>query len=94
MQGFAIARVVGEEAEIENIVVDRKSQNQGLGAALLQQVIDRARSRNARHLFLEVRQSNAAARALYKKSGFALSGRRRAYYTRPSEDAVLYTRAL
>ena len=92
--GFAIARVVGEEGEIENIVVDRKRQNQGLGTKLLQKMMDRARSRNARRLFLEVRESNAAARALYEKCGFALSGRRRAYYTSPSEDAVHYTRTL
>ena len=94
LRGFAIARAVGEEGEIENIVVDRKRQNQGLGAKLLEKIIQRSRSQNVRRLFLEVRESNAAARALYQKCGFALSGRRRAYYTSPNEDAVLYTRKL
>jgi len=94
VRGFVIARVVGEEGEIENIVVDRRRQNQGLGAKLLQKVIEHSRSENARRLFLEVRESNAAARALYEKCGFALSGRRRAYYSSPSEDALLYTRKL
>jgi ribosomal-protein-alanine N-acetyltransferase len=91
VRGFAIARVVGEEGEIENIVVDHKRQNQGWGTGLLLRMIERARSRNVSRLFLEVRESNPAARALYEKCGFALSGRRRAYYTRPSEDAVVYT---
>jgi len=92
--GFAVARVVGEEVEIENIVVDRKRWNQGLGTRLLEKVIERSRSRNASRLFLEVRESNPAARALYEKCGFVLSGRRRADYTSPSEDAVLYARKL
>jgi ribosomal-protein-alanine N-acetyltransferase len=94
LRGFAIARLVGEEGEIENIVVDRKRQNLGLGTQLLQRMMEDSRSRNASRLFLEVRESNAAARALYEKCGFALGGRRRAYYTSPTEDAVLYSRKL
>jgi len=92
VRGFAIARVVGEEVELENIVVDRKRRNQGLGTKLVEKIMERSKSRNASRLFLEVRESNPAARALYEKCGFVLSGRRRAYYTSPSEDAVLYTR--
>jgi ribosomal-protein-alanine N-acetyltransferase len=94
VRGFAVARVVGEEVEIENIVVDRKRRHQGLGTKLLEKMIERSRSGNASRLFLEVRESNPAARALYEKCGFVLSGRRRAYYTSPREDAVLYTRKL
>jgi len=94
LQGFAIARLVGEEGELENIVVDRKRRHQGLGTRLLEKIIEGSRSQNASRLFLEVRESNPAARALYEKCGFVLSGRRRAYYTSPSEDAVVYTREL
>lgn len=94
LRGFAIARMVGEEGEVENIVVDPTQRQQGLGTRLLEKMIERSRSRNVSRLFLEVRQSNPAARALYEKCGFVLSGRRRAYYTGPSEDAVLYTREL
>ena len=92
VRGFAIARVVGEEVELENIVVDRNRRNQGLGTKLVEKIMERSQSRNASRLFLEVRESNPAARALYEKCGFVLSGRRRAYYTSPSEDAVVYTR--
>jgi ribosomal-protein-alanine N-acetyltransferase len=94
VRGFAIARVVGEEVELENIVVDRKRRNQGLGTQLIEKIMQGSKSRNATRLFLEVRESNPAARALYEKCGLVLSGRRRAYYTSPSEDAVLYTRKL
>lgn len=94
VRGFIIARVVGEEVEIENIVVDRKRRNQGLGTKLVENIVERSGSRNASRLFLEVRESNPGARALYEKCGFVLSGRRRAYYSSPSEDAVLYTRTL
>ena len=92
VRGFAIARVVGEEVELENIVVDRKRRNQGLGTRLVERIMEKSKSRNASRLFLEVRESNPAARALYEKCGFVVSGRRRAYYTSPREDAVLYTR--
>jgi [ribosomal protein S18]-alanine N-acetyltransferase len=91
VRGFAIARVVGEEVELENIVVDRKRRNQGLGTKLMQKIMEGSRARNASRLFLEVRESSPAARALYEKCGLVLSGRRRAYYRSPSEDAVLYT---
>jgi len=94
VRGFAVARVVGEEVEIENIVIDRTRRHQGLGTGLLEKMIERSRAHNARRLFLEVRESNPAARALYEKCGFVLSGRRRAYYTSPREDAVLYARKL
>lgn len=94
VQGFAIARIAGGEAEIENIVVDCKRRNQGLGTRLLEEMVERSRSRNASRLFLEVRESNPAARALYEKCGFVVSGRRRAYYTSPTEDAVLYAHQL
>ena len=77
-----------------DLETSRSSMEQGLGTELLQMMMDRARSRNARRLFLEVHESNTAARALYEKCGFAPGGRRRAYYSRPSEDAVLYTRKL
>jgi len=94
VRGFAVARIVGEEVEIENLVVDAKRRNQGLGAKLLDRIIELSRLGNASRVFLEVRESNPAARALYGKCGFVLSGRRRAYYTSPREDAVLYSHKL
>jgi ribosomal-protein-alanine N-acetyltransferase len=90
LQGFVIARVVGEEWEIENIAIAGPARRRGLGTRLLGEFLDLARARGAAAVFLEVRESNQGARALYKKSAFLESGRRRRYYNEPEEDAILY----
>jgi [ribosomal protein S18]-alanine N-acetyltransferase len=56
----------------------------------LQAFLDHAKSAHSDAVFLEVRQSNAAARRFYEKNGFQQSGRRKSYYANPSEDAILY----
>ncbi len=88
--GFIVARVLGEEWEIENVAVRNQEQRRGIGSKLLQDVLSRARQRNARAIFLEVRESNEAARRLYAKSGFVPAGRRKGYYANPPEDALLF----
>jgi [ribosomal protein S18]-alanine N-acetyltransferase len=88
--GFVIARVAPGECELENIVVARSEQSRGLGSQLVQSLAEAARNQKAMRIFLEVRESNAAARALYEKCGFAITGRRSDYYIDPPEDAVLY----
>ena len=90
VQGFVIARVLGDEWEIENIAVAGPARRRGLGTRLLGELLDMARSRGATAMFLEVRESNQAARALYEKWAFLESGRRRTYYQDPQEDAILY----
>jgi ribosomal-protein-alanine N-acetyltransferase len=91
LDGFIIGRISAEECELENIVVRRKNQSRGLGSALINSLAAAARQQKAKSIFLEVRESNTAARGLYEKCGFRLTGRRKAYYTNPAEDAVLYT---
>ena len=90
LQGFVIARVVGEEWEIENIAVAGPSRRRGLGTRLLGELLDSARAKGAAAVFLEVRESNQAARALYEKWAFREGGRRPRYYKDPAEDAILY----
>lgn len=90
VQGFVIARVVRDEWEIENIAVAGTARRRGLGTRLLSELLDIARGRGAKAIFLEVRESNHAARALYEKWAFLESGRRRRYYQEPDEDAILY----
>jgi ribosomal-protein-alanine N-acetyltransferase len=90
LRGFVIARVVAEEWEIENIAVADSARRRGLGTRLLGELLDRARAKGAAAIFLEVRGSNQAARALYKKWAFRERGSRRAYYVDPQEDAILY----
>lgn len=94
MYGFVIARLTGAECELENIVVDESSQRKGLGALLMESLVSAARERQVKQILLEVRESNAAARGLYERCGFKVTGRRRGYYDDPVEDAVLYARAV
>jgi ribosomal-protein-alanine acetyltransferase len=90
MQGFLVARQVAAEWEIENIAVAGAARRRGLGTRLLGQFLDQARSEGATAVFLEVRESNRAARSLYEKWAFTESGRRPRYYAQPEEDAVVY----
>ena len=96
LQGFLVARINGLDyegpgCELENIVVAAGRQRRGLGKMLLQALIAAAGAHKAKHIFLEVRESNAAARALYENCGFSVTGRRKSYYKDPSEDALQYT---
>jgi ribosomal-protein-alanine N-acetyltransferase len=86
---FLIAHRVDSEWELENIAVAGKARRQGIGARLLAELIEHARAAHGRGIFLEVRESNQAARALYGKAGFKETGLRKSYYSDPPEDAIL-----
>jgi ribosomal-protein-alanine N-acetyltransferase len=90
VQAFVVARVVRNEWEIENIAVAGAARRRGRGMRLLGDLLDMARTSGVRAVFLEVRESNRAARALYEKLTFVEHGRRRRYYQEPDEDAILY----
>ena len=92
--GYVVAWVVVDEAEIANLAVSDAARRVGIGAQLLDHAIDAARKRNGRVVFLEVRESNHAARALYASRGFEVAGRRAKYYRKPVEDALVLRRAL
>jgi [ribosomal protein S18]-alanine N-acetyltransferase len=94
VQGFLIANQIGPEWELENIVVAAGARRRGLASALLGHFLDVVKRQGGGSVFLEVRASNAAARALYAKYGFAETGRRRHYYQHPDEDAVLYRKVV
>jgi ribosomal-protein-alanine N-acetyltransferase len=86
--GYAGVFVVGPEADVQTVAVARGERGRGTGRALLRALVDRARTRGARVLHLEVRADNAAAIGLYTALGFAADGRRRDYYGR-GHDALL-----
>jgi ribosomal-protein-alanine N-acetyltransferase len=92
IQGFICARVVAHEWEIENVVVDQEFRRHGIGSQLMQSLIKNWEVSAGTALLLEVRESNAAARALYECHGLREVGCRRAYYSNPPEDAILYAR--
>jgi ribosomal-protein-alanine N-acetyltransferase len=87
--GFIVGRQTGQEWEIENIAVTGSARRRGLGTRLLGEFMDMVRSRGGREIFLEVRESNLAARALYEKWAFLEAGRRKDYYEHPAEDALI-----
>jgi [ribosomal protein S18]-alanine N-acetyltransferase len=92
--GFLVARRLHPDWELENIVVSPDFRRKGLATQLLTALLTRACETNSDSVFLEVRESNYDARALYGRLGFAESGRRKLYYSNPPEDAVLYRLSL
>jgi len=91
IQGFLVARAVEHEWEIENVAIAAPARRRGLGARLLGHFLQLVRRRAGASVFLEVRESNRAARGLFEQFGFLESGRRTKYYRHPEEDAVTYT---
>jgi len=92
--GFSVLACAADEAEIQSLAVAPAMRRQGIGALLLQATLTAARERGAAHVHLEVRESNTAARAFYRRHGFEETGRRRLYYRDPEESAVLMRRSL
>jgi [ribosomal protein S18]-alanine N-acetyltransferase len=83
------SRLIDHELEILDVAVDSKQRRKGFATLLLESVLQVAKQRGAQEFFLEVRESNAAALALYRKFGFVVAGRRPSYYRRPDEAALL-----
>lgn len=94
LSGFVVARIAADQCELENIVVSASESRRGIGSALLRELTHAARQRGAKRIFLEVRESNLAARGLYQKLGFTLAGERVAYYSDPVEKAILHSLTL
>jgi len=87
--GFIVGRQVEDEWEIENIAVTGVARRCGLGSRLVGELLDLVRKRGGKSVFLEVRESNRAARSLYGKWAFLEVGRRKMYYQNPAEDALV-----
>jgi [ribosomal protein S18]-alanine N-acetyltransferase len=90
--GYVVALDAADEGEILNLAVAPSGRRHGLGRALVQDVLEALARRGVRHVYLEVRESNAPARALYAAHGFQEVGRRKQYYRRPVEDAIVLRR--
>lgn len=83
--GFALARLVADEAELLLLAVKPRRQRRGIGRILLEHFEDEAAARGAVRLHLEVREGNHAL-SLYEQAGFGLVGRRRDYYAGQKGD--------
>ncbi|MDO4615179.1 MAG: ribosomal protein S18-alanine N-acetyltransferase, partial [Lachnospiraceae bacterium] len=87
--GFLGILLIPWESEVLEITVKRSARNRGLGGALMDEAKRRLPEKKVTVIYLEVRESNAPARHLYEKQGFAEEGVRKRYYTDPVEDAVI-----
>jgi len=87
--GYVIAHHAADEAEILNLGVDPEERRHGVGRALIHDMLSLLHARGISSVFLEVRESNSVAQGLYASLGFTRVGRRRHYYRRPAEDAVV-----
>ena len=89
--GYGDFLSVLDEGYIGNIAVAEAYRRQGIGAAILDELLRQGRERKLAFLSLEVRESNAAAQALYRSRGFETVGERKNVYERPRENALLMT---
>jgi ribosomal-protein-alanine N-acetyltransferase len=87
--GYVVGREVAGTGEILNLAVAPGARRHGLGRQLLEAGVDALAARGAEEIFLEVRESNLGARALYASAGFRPVGQRSGYYRYPSENAVV-----
>ncbi len=90
--GYVGMLYVLDEGYISNVAVEPDCRCTGVGDALIEALEARCVQHGLSFATLEVREGNLPARALYEKHGFENVGRRKAYYDRPKEDAILMTK--
>ena len=88
--GYGVLKILWREAELLNLSVAKPWRRRGVGRFLVAAALQSAERYGAKEVFLEVRDSNAGAQALYRQMGFEVVGLRKAYYACPEgkrEDA-------
>ncbi len=90
--GYWVGSRIDDEAELANLAVDPSLLRSGVGTRLLENFIEHVGALGNTTVFLEVRASNKAAIALYRRYGFVELTRRKGYYRKPEEDAVVMAR--
>ncbi len=84
--GYVGMYIICGEGEITNLAVRSEYRREGVGTALMKSLCD---AEKISRLTLDVRESNVAAYTLYKKLGFKVDGKRKKFYEKPREDAIL-----
>lgn len=92
LKGYLIVYWVLDELEIARIAVRPSSRRLGIAEDLLKSLEKQSEALEIRRWLLEVRESNQAAISLYKKYGFSEDGKRKNFYTEPTESAILMSR--
>lgn len=92
--GYVIATFAADQGEITNLAIRPELRRAGHASRLLDFVHREAARRAATSMWLEVRETNVAARALYASHGYREVGRRARYYEHPTEDALVLSRGI
>lgn len=88
--GYLCTLIAAGEMHIANVAVGESRRGLGIGRALVEEGLNEARRRGCLAVWLDVRQSNRQARALYEQLGFRRVLVRQKYYRKPVEDAWVY----
>ena len=89
VEGYVVFEKVLDEGHITNLAVAAMHRKKGVAAGLVSYVLDLASGLGIKEIFLEVRESNEAAKSLYSKFGFRKIGRRKGYYPKAGESALV-----
>lgn len=94
MAGYILVYKAADEAEIARIAVAEELKRQGVASSLMKELLLKCREQEIEKVLLDVRESNAAARAFYGKTGFREDGIRQHFYEDPQEDGILMSFAV
>jgi [ribosomal protein S18]-alanine N-acetyltransferase len=87
--GYVIGRIIIEEGHLLDMAVESAFRRRGIARRLMEDIIGGLRLNRCKAFYLEVRDSNRAARRLYENMGFTIIGTRKTYYKNPVEDACI-----
>ena len=87
--GYTLVSSVADEAEVLNVAIHKDFRRRGLARRLLEEAFATVDNAGVKKVYLEVRESNCAARSLYRSLGFESCAIRRSYYRNPTENAVI-----
>jgi ribosomal-protein-alanine N-acetyltransferase len=92
INGYIVLETVLDEGHITDLAVDERFRSKGIATSLMKHALETAKSLGTARVFLEVRSSNEAAKKLYEKFGFKEVGKRKKYYSKANEDALIYVK--
>ena len=92
--GYAGSWLVLDEAQITTTAIHPEYRRAGYGAKMTRKLTQMLRKRGMKHIFLEVRVSNIAAQAMYRRLGFTAVGVRKQFYSDPVEDGLIMTKEM
>ena len=92
--GYAGAWLVYDEGQITNIAIHPEHRRAGYGSKMTRKLTQMLRKQGMKHIFLEVRVSNIAAQAMYRRLGFTAVGVRKQFYSDPIEDGLIMTKEM